>query len=206
MTRVLAALVLLAASALPAAAQREPGRKDDRYDPLFRKYSKRYFGVAYDWRVFKAQAMAESNLSPDARSGVGARGLMQLMPATFREIQSKNPELQSIDHPEWNIAAGICYDRTLWRLWNDPATPEDRRAFMFGSYNAGRGTLLRAQDTARQKSLDPCTWKSIEEVAPAVRGWRHRETLEYIRKIEAHIGNLAVPKELAGNVETKRAP
>ena len=126
---------------------------------------------------------------------------MQLMPATFREIQSKNPELQSIDHPEWNIAAVICYDRRLWRLWSDPPTLEDRRNFMFGSYNAGRGTLLRAQETARAKSLDPCAWRSIEEVAPAVRGWRHRETLEYVRKIEAHIGNLSTPKELAGTVD-----
>ncbi|HEX6851355.1 MAG TPA: transglycosylase SLT domain-containing protein [Candidatus Polarisedimenticolaceae bacterium] len=190
MTRALLAVALLAASVLPAAAQHGPGRKDDRYDPLFRKYSKRYFGVAYDWRVFKAQAIAESNLSPDATSRVGARGLMQLMPATFREVQSKNPEFQAIDHPEWNIAAGICYDRKLWRLWDDPATLEDRRSFMFGSYNAGRGTLLRAQQTAREKSLDPCTWRSIEQVAPAVRGWRHRETLEYVEKIDAYLESL----------------
>lgn len=188
MTRVGLVAALLVASALPAAAQHGPGRKDERYDPIFRKYSKRFFGVAYDWRVFKAQAMAESNLSPDATSKVGARGLMQLMPATFREIQSKNPELDSIDHPEWNIAAGICYDRTLWKLWSDPATLEDRRAFMFGSYNAGRGTLLRAQDTARERNLDHAAWESIEAVAPAVRGWRWRETLGYVRKIEENYG------------------
>lgn len=184
MKRFAVALLLLAVATPAAFAQKGPGRKDDRYDPLFRKYSKRYFGVAYDWRVFKAQAMAESNLSPDATSRVGARGLMQLMPATFREIQSKNPELAAIDHPEWNIAAGICYDRTLWRLWNDPATLEDRRAFMLGSYNAGRGTLLRAQGTARERNLDHGSWESIEEVAPTVRGWRYRETLGYVRKIE----------------------
>ena len=129
------------------------GETEERYDELFRKYSKRYFGPGQDWRVFKAQAMAESNLSLSARSHCGARGLMQLMPTTFGEIQSKNPELKSIDDPEWNIAAGICYDRILWRLWAEHPTERDRESFMFGSYNAGRGTLLRAQSAARERSL-----------------------------------------------------
>ncbi len=171
-----------------------PGATTERYDDLFRKYSKRFFGVAFDWRVFKAQAMAESNLSPVAESPVGARGVMQLMPSTFREIRTQNPELESIDDPEWNIAAGICYDRTLWRLWTEHPTETDRRNFMFGSYNAGRGTLLRAQNTARAHNLDHRSWSSIAEVASAVRGWRYRETLEYVRRIETHMARLTVRK------------
>ncbi len=186
---IVVAIVLLSAST-PSAAQRRPGGPSDSYDPLFKKYSKRFFGVAFDWRLFKAQAMAESNLSPDATSGVGARGIMQLMPMTFREIQTRNPELECIDHPEWNIAAGIGYDRSLWRLWTEHPTLEDRRDFMLGSYNAGRGTLLRAQMTAREKRLDSCAWRSIAEVAPSVKGWRYRETLRYVTKIEANLAGL----------------
>ena len=181
---------MLCSVATPCLAQRGPGASNERYDPLFKKYSKRFFGPAFDWRIFKAQALAESNLSPTAESGVGARGLMQLMPTTFREIQTRNPELACIDHPEWNIAAGISYDRFLWRLWTEHPTPEDRRNFMLGSYNAGRGTLLRAQAAAREKSLDFCAWRSIAEVAPLVRGWRYRETLQYIQKIEANLDEL----------------
>ncbi len=206
MSRAWAIAAVLLAAALPADAQHGPDKSNERYDPLFRKYAKRYFGVGFDWRLFKAQAMAESNLKPDAKSGVGARGLMQLMPATYGEIQSRNPELEAIDHPEWNIAAGICYDRTLWRLWTEPATEEDRRNFMLGSYNAGRGTVLRAQESARAKSLDHRTWRSIEEVAPSVRRWRYRETLDYVKKIEAHNTKLCTPKELAGKTEKKNTP
>ena len=33
-----------------------------KYDPYFSKYSKRYFGPGFDWRHFKAQAVAESRL------------------------------------------------------------------------------------------------------------------------------------------------
>ena len=190
MIRAIVVAALLFAVWTPCAAQRRPRGPDDQYDLLFKKYSKRYFGVAFDWRVFKAQAMAESGLSPDAKSGVGARGIMQLMPTTFHEIQTRNPELECIDHPEWNIAAGIGYDRSLWRLWTEHPTLEDRRNFMLGSYNAGRGTLLRAQSTAREKRLDSCVWRNIAEVAPSVKGWRYRETLQYVTKIEANLAGL----------------
>jgi membrane-bound lytic murein transglycosylase MltF len=37
---------------------------------------------------------------------------------------------------------------------------------MFASYNTGRGTLLRAQEIARTKTLDPSVWPSIQTVAP----------------------------------------
>lgn len=165
----------------PAAAAREL----DRYDDVFRKYSKRYFGVAFDWRVFKAQGMAESNLDSAATSWAGARGIMQLMPNTFHAIRTKNPEWSRIDDPEWNIAAGIFHDRVLWKLWAKDSVDAFRREFMFASYNAGRGTILGAQSVARRDSLDHRSWPSIERVAPKVVRWRHRETLGYLRRIDS---------------------
>jgi len=159
----------------------------DRYDDTFRKYSQRFFGPGYDWRVFKAQAMAESNIDMNAKSWVGARGIMQLMPSTFSEVRSKNPEIVSINKPEWNIAAGIFYDRQLWKQWTDQQGEQDQVPFMFGSYNAGRGTLLRAQDVARIRTLDPFIWLSIRTVAPDVPKWRHEETLSYVEKIKANL-------------------
>jgi membrane-bound lytic murein transglycosylase F len=162
----------------------------DRYDDTFRKYAQRFFGPGYDWRIFKAQAMAESNLNMNARSWVGARGLMQLMPTTFKEIRTKNPEIISIDKPEWNIAAGIYYDRQLWKQWTDQHGREGQESFMLGSYNAGRGTLLRAQDVARVKVLDPAIWLSIRAVAPDVPRWRHEETIAYVERIEANLARM----------------
>jgi membrane-bound lytic murein transglycosylase F len=162
----------------------------DRYDDTFRKYSKRFFGVGFDWRIFKAQGMAESNLEMSARSWVGARGIMQLMPTTFREIQSKNAEIKAINHPEWNIAAGIYYDRQLWTQWQTEAHLDDHNRFMLGSYNAGRGTLLRAQKVATTRALDPSVWPSIRSIAPDVPNWRHEETLSYIERIEANLARM----------------
>jgi membrane-bound lytic murein transglycosylase F len=156
----------------------------DRYDPIFRKYTKRYFGPGFDWRLFKAQGITESNLNPDATSRVGARGLLQLMPSTYADIRSRNPEIGEINDPEWNIAGGIYYSRQLWRQWAAGAANTDREEFMFGSYNAGRGTILRAQKVAAGKSLDERVWSSIQNVARDVPKWRHEETLNYVQRIQ----------------------
>ena len=185
-----AAVALLALLPLFMAASVEAQRGTERYDPSFRKYSKRYFGVGFDWRLFKAQGMTESNLDPNAHSWVGARGIMQLMPSTFVEIRTKNPTWTSIDNMEWNIAAGIYHDRRLWLQWRDSVDSGDHRYFMFGSYNAGRIPILRAQGVARQRTLDPRYWASVEIVAPDVRGWRHAETLNYVRRINDNLALL----------------
>lgn len=183
---LVALLVGLATLCAPRAQAQ--GRPVDRYDETFRKYSKRHFGPAFDWRLFKAQGLAESNLDSLAKSPVGARGVMQLMPTTFREIVSRNPDLRhAIDDPEWNIAAGISYDRRLWQLWAQDSVAAHRSQFMFASYNAGRGTILGAQTTARAAQLDWRSWPSIERVAEAVPRWRHLETLGYLRRIDSQL-------------------
>ena len=92
-----------------------------------------------------------------------------------------------INDPEWNIAAGIYYSRLLWRQWAGSVDPANRHEFMFGSYNAGRGTILRAQKLAAVKSLDARVWPSIQNVAPEVPRWRHRETLDYILRINTSL-------------------
>ena len=178
----------LAQTARPAPAAPPPNvpaasQVTDRYDAHFQKYAKRFFGPGFDWRLFKAQSMAESNLNANARSWVGARGLMQLMPRTQQEVRSKNPELRLVTHDELNIAAGIAYDRQIWQLWEGNLDEAHMREFMLGSYNAGRRTLLRAQDVAQTASLDARVWPSIKLVAPKVPRWRSDETLSYVDRI-----------------------
>jgi membrane-bound lytic murein transglycosylase MltF len=177
---------------LAAAAEAKATKKaTDRYDPSFQKYTKRYFGVGFDWRPFKAQGMAESGLKPTARSRVGARGIMQLMPSTFSTIQSARPDFKSIDDPEHNIAAGIMHDRYLWTLY--PGAPGDERLrFMFASYNAGEGTIGKARKEAKKESLDAEVWTSVEAVAPKVKPWRYQETLGYVRTIDLNRAKLSI--------------
>ncbi|MGH7470127.1 MAG: transglycosylase SLT domain-containing protein [Longimicrobiales bacterium] len=180
-------------------------KASDRYDDIFRKYSKRYFGPGFDWQYFKAQGMAESGLDPDAKSWVGARGVMQLMPGTYAAIKSRRPELGEIQDPEWNIAAGIMHSRSLWHRWKDHQTTEERLRFMFASYNAGEGTILRAKNVARAEQLDDKSWSSIESIAPKVQRWRYTETLPYVRKIESYHEKLIQQPRKTNSVSKTKA-
>ncbi len=155
-----------------------------RYDRYFSKYSKRYFGPGFDWRYFKAQAVAESRLQPKAKSHVGASGIMQIMPRTFKEITRKNTYIRgSREQPRWNIAAGIYYNRTLWKIWKAERSFQDRLDFMFGSYNSGRGNIIKAQKIAERKELNPNLWRSVTQTLPEVTRKRSAETIGYVRKI-----------------------
>ena len=152
----------------------------DRYDPQFRKYSKRFFGPGFDWRWFKAQGIAESGLQEEAVSWVGAKGIMQIMPATLREIAEKS-ELPVLDNddPGANIAAGIFYDRTLYERWDDIPQTRERLAFTFASYNGGRSRILRAQDACNANCV---LWAHVTGHAP-------EETRGYVARILTLMGH-----------------
>mgnify|MGYP001389938998 CR=1 FL=1 len=155
-----------------------------KFDRYFSKYSKRYFGIAFDWHYFKAQDVAESSLQTDAESPAGAVGIMQIMPSTFADIRERHPAIKGpLDSPRWNIAAGIWYDRQNYVSWSESRPFDDRLKFMFGSYNAGRGNILQAQRKAQDQGLNANLWQSIEKELPSVTGRHSRETLTYVSRI-----------------------
>lgn len=74
---------------------------------------------------------AESNYNPVAVSTAGARGLMQLMPATARQLGVHNAF-----NPKDNIEGGVKYLRYLQDKFQDPA-------LALAAYNAGEGAVAR---------------------------------------------------------------
>ncbi|MEN8170556.1 MAG: transglycosylase SLT domain-containing protein [Pseudomonadota bacterium] len=144
----------------------------DKYDSHFRKYTKRYFGPYYDWHWFKSQAIVESNLKPGAKSHRGAVGLMQILPTTFAEIKTLNPHFINLEEPRWNIAAGIYYDRTIYRKWDLPSD-QDRLYLAFASYNAGYVRMRRAYKRTPQPVE---SWEQVKPMAP-------QETRDYVQRI-----------------------
>lgn len=172
-------LLLLVLLALPRDSEAgSPAPQVDKwtpdYDTHFRKYTKRYFGPHFDWRWFKSQGIAESGLDPDATSEAGARGVMQIMPATYREIRKQNPHFLDVQQPRWNIAAGIFYDRQLYDKWRTPPPGEERLYFAFGSYNAGYGRIFKAFRQVRQ---DAESWHAVRPYVPS-------QTRHYVNRIQ----------------------
>ena len=153
--------------------RRNRGKAADYFDDHFKKNTKHYFGIGTDWRWFQAQAMVESEMKPATRSRAGAMGLMQIMPRTFQEIRSRHPHLNDPFDPSLSIAAGIYYNRQLYEAWPRIANEDDRRRFMFASYNAGLGNIKQAA----KRAGNPDCYAALEpELSP---GPRH-----YLVKIE----------------------
>ncbi len=81
---------------------------------------------------------AESSFNKDAKSAVGARGLMQIMPATFDDIQKALKTSYTYDDlfdPKVNIRAGTYYLSYLYRYLGD-------WELAHAAYNAGIGNVL----------------------------------------------------------------
>ncbi|MBF0471450.1 MAG: transglycosylase SLT domain-containing protein [Gammaproteobacteria bacterium] len=146
----------------------------DDYDRYFRKYSKRFFGPFFDWRWFKAQAIAESKLDEKVVSERGAQGLMQIMPDTFAEIRERNPHFSDVASPKWNIAAGIYYDRMLYKRWSHPSG-EERLFLTLASYNAGFGRVRSANRKAG--GGEDTSWNETRKFVPG-------ETQHYVKNIQ----------------------
>jgi soluble lytic murein transglycosylase-like protein len=175
-------LAFLAAGQACAGAEKRLADWPDRYDEHFRKNAKHYFGPGMDWRWFKAQGIAESGLKPGAKNKTGARGIMQILPRTFEEIQEDNPHMKDIDSPRWNIAAGIYYDYVLYNRWKSPPPGEERLFFTFGSYNAGYSKIRKYFKQARPKTA---SWEEVEHAVPG-------QTRHYVRRIRRLMNTAAV--------------
>lgn len=72
----------------------------------------------------------ESSFNPAARSPVGARGLMQLMPSTARKLK-KRVKRKQLHDPKINIELGTKYVKQLMKKY------EDNIVFTLAAYNAG---------------------------------------------------------------------
>jgi len=160
------------------AKQRKRGISKEKFQALkktFNKYAKQY---ELDPLILMAQAYQESRLKAKARSHVGARGIMQLMPATGREMKVGN-----INNTDANIHAGTKYHKLLKdHYFSDKAISEaDRTLFIFAGYNAGPNKINRLRKKAQARGLNPNVWfDNVELIAAEVIG---RETVQYIQNI-----------------------
>lgn len=150
----------------------------DRWDNEF-KDTVRIFLPGVDWRYAKAQCYQESLLNPYAVSPVGAQGICQFMPGTWREVAGELRLSANAFVPETSIYAYGYYMAKLRRFWSSPRPELDRLMLATAGYNAGNGNILKAQ----RKCGGPNLYPDIIRCLPQVTGHHSKETKTYVSRI-----------------------
>ncbi|HXX74130.1 MAG TPA: transporter substrate-binding domain-containing protein [Nitrospiraceae bacterium] len=142
---------------------------------FFRKYGAKY---DTDYLLMMAQGYQESLLDQNARSEVGAIGVMQLMPATGKEMNTGD-----ITQVEPNIHAGVKYISLMRDEFfaNEPMDARNKLLFSFAAYNAGPGRVQKLRKEAEKRGLNPHVWfNNVEIIAGERIG---EETVTYVSNI-----------------------
>ncbi len=157
------------------------------YDALVKKYAKQY---QFDWRLLTAQMYQESRFDPSAKSWVGAKGLMQVMPRTAKELG-----ISKLEKPENGIKAGVMYMDWVRDRFSAELDVKQRMWFTLAAYNAGQGHVKDARRLAAQLGMNPDQWFNNVEKAMLLlskqkyyRKARHgyvrgSEPVNYVREI-----------------------
>jgi soluble lytic murein transglycosylase len=106
-----------------------PAWSTDRYDTIIVAAAREY-NVPFP--LLKALMKVESDFNPHAISRAGARGLMQIMPATARDLGIAEPF-----DPHESIKGGARYLRRLLTIF------DDKLPLALAAYNAGPGVVSR---------------------------------------------------------------
>jgi membrane-bound lytic murein transglycosylase MltF len=159
------------------ALEREPTRRLEQLTGLFRTYGAQY---DIDWLLLASFSFQESGFDQDARSEVGAIGVMQVMPSTAAD---NAVDIDNIEVLENNVHAGTKYLSVLRGDYfsDQDLDPTERMLFTMAGYNAGPNRINRLRRVAAERGLDPNVWfNNVELVVAAQVG---REPINYVSNI-----------------------
>lgn len=147
--------------------------------PYYAELQKALKNAKVDPLVVLSLIRQESVFNPDARSRVGARGLMQLMPTTARQMQRSVRE-KHLAIPKTNLEIGAKYFQQLHRRY------DGNLVYVLAAYNAGEARVER--------------WKGLyfngDEILLNVESIPFLETRNYVKLI---FRNLFFYKTLEGS-------
>ncbi|MCM1346790.1 MAG: transglycosylase SLT domain-containing protein [Bacteroides sp.] len=123
------------------------------YDGIFKRASA---VCGWDWRLLAAQAYQESAFDSEAVSWMGAKGLMQIMPATARYLGISEND---IFNPEVNVRGAVKLIKDLDLHYADIKEEKERIKFVLAAYNAGAGHIDDARALASKYGKNPDCWE-----------------------------------------------
>lgn len=133
-------------------------------------------------------------------SPVGARGLAQFMPATWRDMEKRFGGRAS-PHDDISIEYGAYYMSRKMHTWRRDRPKFEQWRLGLASYNAGTGNIIKAQSLCDNRR----TWSEISKCLHRVTGDRNsHETKTYVPRIERWWSQLAEGKPWEMPVEMRR--
>jgi soluble lytic murein transglycosylase len=116
-----------------------------------------------------AIARRESSFMSDANSGVGAKGLMQIMPATAKQLKRKSVSIKYLLNAKNNVELGTKYLKMLSDRY------KGNHVLATASYNAGPHRVKKWAKEAVNMPID--MW--VETIP-------YKETREYVKSVMAY--------------------
>ncbi|MBY0516111.1 MAG: lytic transglycosylase domain-containing protein [Bacteriovoracaceae bacterium] len=147
--------------------------------PFYEELQKALKSYKIDPLILLSLIRQESVFNPEAKSRVGARGLMQLMPTTARRLQRSVRDKHLI-LPKTNLEIGAKYFQQLFRRY------EGNLIYVLSAYNAGESRVERWKDS----------YFVSEEMLPNIESIPFLETRNYVKLI---FRNLYFYKTLEGS-------
>ena len=122
----------------------------DQYDEVLEDAWRRHAPPGYsrvNWTVLKAVCVVESSLREGVVSAAGAEGLCQVLPSTAAWLRSIRGDLPSgsLRMAKVNAQISSAYVGRLWKFWIWDRTILCRLDLVLASYNAGPGSVAKAQ-------------------------------------------------------------
>lgn len=179
--RLAAILAIVIATLMVAAPTSAKSMFTDRYDEDIRAAVKRWWPDYPFWLAWKAQLWQESKLDPNARSEVGAEGVAQFMEPSWLEVTKQiGAGVADRRNAKVAIPAGAAYMLRQRQAWRSPRPDQDRQELAQASYNAGAGSLIKAQKLCG----NPPTYAEIVKCLPSITGVAFaKQTITYVSKI-----------------------
>lgn len=125
---------------------------------------------------------AESDFNPEAVSKKGAIGLMQIMPATARDMVNNNLKYETFKtsdlyNPQINIDLGTEYLQFLLKSFNNDVN------LALSAYNAGIGNVLKWNQDSKIYDEDKVLFKETKKYVKKVN-----KTYKLLKKIKKYSG------------------
>ena len=161
------------------------------YDEIFKSEAAK---IGWDWRLLASIAYHESRFDPSVISWAGARGIMQLMPATAAAF---GLGMDSIALPAPNVEAAVKSIKSLENSLQRINDQSERLKFIIAAYNCGIGHVFDALALADKYGKNTQLWYGEVEEAMLMKGnpayfndevcrygyFGGRQTTTYVREV-----------------------